>query len=373
MIKISIIIVNYNVRYFLEQCLYSVKKSCANLSSEIIVIDNNSNDDSCRMVKDRFPEVNLICNKQNIGFGKANNLGVSKAKGEFVLILNPDTLIAEDTLQEMVEFAEKQDDFGALGVKMIDGTGSFLHESKRNIPTIRIASKKILGNSKEYYANHIDENDNGKIDILTGAFMLLKRSIFNEVNGFDEDYFMYGEDIDLCYKLLNKGFQNYYFGKSTIVHFKGESTTKDISYLKNFYGAMQIFYKKHFMINSLDNILQKMAVKALILLNNNKREKNIINFKAKNNIMIIGDRSKSYQVIIDILKPKKSEINHNLPFDLSGFDTVFFDQNYVSNKEIIQGFQEERLQNIFKRIISKNSDFYLGSDSSTDKGEVIFF
>ncbi|MEN8124079.1 MAG: glycosyltransferase family 2 protein [Bacteroidota bacterium] len=373
MIKLSVIIVNYNVRYFLEQCLISVNEACKDLSSEIIVIDNNSSDDSCRMINKRFPKVNLICNKQNIGFGKANNLAISKAKGEYLLILNPDTFLAEDILQKIIDFAEKKDDFGALGVKMIDGKGMFLPESKRNIPTIKIAIKKIAGYSKDYYANHIDKNKNGKIEILTGAFMLLKRSVFNEIKGFDEDYFMYGEDIDLCYKILNKGYQNYYFGKSSIIHYKGESTIKNIGYLKNFYGAMQIFYNKHFKKNILDDFLQKMMVKMLVILNTAKTKNVYADTKLKRNILIIGNRSKLYQEVLSDLKPKKIEITHELPFDISGFDTIFIDQNYVSNKEIIQIFQEEQLQNLSKRIISKDSNFYLGSDSSIDKGEVVVF
>ena len=372
MIKLSIIIVNYNVRYFLEQCLLSVKDACFDFSSEVIVVDNNSIDGSCEMIKDKFPQVKLISNQENVGFGKANNIGVSKAKGEYILFLNPDTYIAEDTLKKSIDFAERQNNFGALGVKMIDGTGSYLPESKRNIPTIKIASKKIMGNSKNYYANQINENNTGPVEILTGAFMLIKQKVYIEVGGFDSDYFMYGEDIDLSYKLLNKNYQNYYLGSSTIIHFKGESTTKNISYLKNFYGAMQIFYNKYFKINQFDYMIQKVVVKLLILVNSVKANNNIV-VKEKRNIVIIGDKSNSYQNILDIVKPKKVKITKKFLLDFSEFDTVFFDQKFMSNSDIIKYFKAKQLQDVSKRIISKNSKFYLGSDTSSSKGEVVVF
>ncbi|MCK4561407.1 MAG: glycosyltransferase family 2 protein, partial [Flavobacteriaceae bacterium] len=244
--KLSIIIVNYKVPYFLEQCLLSVQAASKNITTEIIVVDNNSTDVSCTVIRDKFPVVKLIENKKNVGFSKANNQGVAVAEGEFILILNPDTVIAEDTLDTVLTFADKQENLGAIGIKFIDGTGNFLPECKRNIPTIKIANQKIRGNTQKYYANHIDENKIAKVEILTGAFMLMKREGYLEVGGFDEDYFMFGEDIDLSYKLLNNGFQNYYFGETTMLHYKGESTIKDLTYLKNFYNAMQIFYKKHY-------------------------------------------------------------------------------------------------------------------------------
>ncbi len=373
MIKLSVIIVNYNVRFFLEQCILSVQDACADMSSEIIVVDNNSTDGSQEMIKDKFPEVLLISNQENIGFSRANNIGVSKSSGDFILILNPDIILAEDTLLKVLDFVEKKNNFGALGVKMIDGTGKYLPESKRNIPTVKISSQKLRGITKNYYANHIDENENADVEVLTGAFMLMKRKIYIEIGGFDEDYFMYGEDVDLSYKLLNKGFKNFYFGNTTIIHYKGESTTKNIDYVKNFYGAMQIFYKKHFMRNQLDYFIQKMAVKLMIMLNFSKaKEKDIVKNEMKA-IVIIGSRSKIYQKISRILKPDKIEIIKNILFDVSGFDTVFFDQNFLSNKEIIHLFKGKPLKNISKRIISKQSNFYFGSDSSVGKGEAVTF
>ncbi len=220
--QLSVIIVNYNVRYFLEQCLLSVEKALRGIEGEIIVVDNISPDDSCEMVKKEFPKVILIENKENVGFSKANNQGVAVAKGDFVLILNPDTVVAEDTFSKILFEAKKRPNLGMLGVKLIDGTGRFLPESKRGLPTPKVAFNKLFGISStttgKYYATHLDENESGVIDILVGAFMLMQRKKYNEVAGFDEDYFMYGEDIDLSYKLLKKGYQNYYFPFNQIIH-----------------------------------------------------------------------------------------------------------------------------------------------------------
>ena len=231
------------MRYFLELCLQSVGAALDGIDSEIIVIDNDSKDGSCAMVKEKFPSVTLIENASNVGFSKANNQAVKVAKGEYVCILNPDTVVAEDTFQSLLDFAEQQIDLGIIGCRLIDGAGKFLPESKRNIPVIKIAVKKIFGNSKAYYANHINEFDTAKVEVLVGAFMFLKRSLYNCLDGFDEDYFMYGEDIDFSFKAHKKGFNNYYFGSTSVIHYKGESTQRNAVYLKRFYGAMQIFLK----------------------------------------------------------------------------------------------------------------------------------
>jgi len=242
-LKLSIIILNYNVRYFLELCLKSVTAAIENIDAEVIIIDNNSKDDSCQMVKELFPEIQLIENKENLGFSKGNNIGVAQAKGEYICILNPDTVVAEDTFINLLKFADQQANIGIVGCKLIDGKGQFLPESKRNVPVVQVAFQKMIGNSVNYYANHLKEDEIGKVEILVGALMLMPKSVFHEVNCFDEDYFMYGEDIDLSYKVLKAQYDNFYFGDTTIVHFKGESTLKNKTYARRFYSAMQIFYK----------------------------------------------------------------------------------------------------------------------------------
>ena len=353
--------------------MLSVQEASKNLITEIIVVDNNSTDESCAMIHSKFPKVNLITNKKNIGFSKANNLGVEVAKGEFILILNPDTVLAEDTIDKTVLFAERKSNYGAIGVKFIDGTGNFLPECKRNIPTLKIAGQKIRGNSKNYYANHIGENEIAKAEILSGAFMLMNREVYVKVGGFDEDYFMFGEDVDLSYKLLNNGFQNYYFGENSILHYKGESTVKDISYLQNFYSAMHIFYRKHFKINILYKLVARAFVWSMIhlrfLIGNkgNKKKKPI------GNLLFVSDNNVIYQSVKNKLQVKKVSMNDQLPEYANDFDMVIYDNSFISYKDIINNMHHMKLSDMAKRIIPKGTSFFIGSDSSVSEGEVVEF
>ena len=254
--QLSIIIVNYNVKYFLEQCLCSVKKACAGIAAETIVIDNNSTDGSKEWLSQQFNWVTFIWQTSNDGFGKANNHALKIAKGEFILFLNPDTIIAEDSLRLCMDKMRSDSSIGALGVRMIDGGGKFLKESKRGFPTVAASFYKMTGlvnllpSSKSiahYYAGHLKENETAQVDVLAGAFMMLSRKAVETTNGFDEDFFMYGEDVDLSYRIQKAGMKNIYFPQTTIIHFKGESTQKfSASYNKHFYGAMRLFVKKHF-------------------------------------------------------------------------------------------------------------------------------
>ncbi len=255
-VKLSIVIVNYNVRFFLEQCLHSVRKACQKLSCEIFVVDNNSQDFSCQMVKTKFLEVILIENKSNVGFSAANNQAIRVAKGEYILLLNPDTIVQEDTFHKTIEFMDQHPDAGGLGVKMIDGNGKFLPESKRGLPTPLTAFFKIFGLSKlfpksklfgKYHLTYLDRDSIHEVDVLSGAFMLLRKDVLDKIGLLDENFFMYGEDIDLSYRVQQAGYKNYYFPHTTIVHYKGESTKKQsLNYVRVFYNAMEIFYKKHF-------------------------------------------------------------------------------------------------------------------------------
>ena len=269
--QLSVIILNYNVRHFLELCVLSVQKAIQNLDAEIIVIDNNSSDDSCAMMKQRFPNIKLIENNENSGFPKGNNIGVAHAKGEYICILNPDTVVAEDTFEKILnsQLLTSNSQLGIIGCKLIDGTGNFLPESKRGIPTPWVAFTKIFGLYKmfpksslfnKYYAQHLDENQTGKVDILVGAFMVMKRELYNEIGGFDENCFMYSDDIDLSYMALQKGKSNYYFHETTVIHYKGESTVKDGTYMKRFQEAMNFFYKKHFKVSFFFSLFMKIGI-----------------------------------------------------------------------------------------------------------------
>ena len=259
--KLSIIIVNYNVKHFLEQCLKSVEKAIEQLDAEIIVVDNNSVDGSLKMINHKFPKVIVIPNKTNTGFSVANNQGINIAKGKHILLLNPDTVVQEDTLLKCVKFLDTNKNAGALGIKMFNGKGEFLPESKRGLPTPRVAFFKIFGLSSifpksrifgQYHLGYLDEDENHVVEVLSGAFMMIKKRVIEKVGNLDETFFMYGEDIDLSYRITKGGYKNYYFANSNIIHYKGESTKKSsINYVFVFYKAMIIFAKKHFSKNHI--------------------------------------------------------------------------------------------------------------------------
>jgi GT2 family glycosyltransferase len=264
-LKLSIIIVNYNVRHFLEHALSSVLVALQRIQGEIIVVDNSSVDDSCIMVKSLFPQVKLIESSVNLGFSKANNLALAEAKGEYILFLNPDTVVSEDCFQKCCKFMDEHPDAGALGVKMIDGSGKILPESKRGFPTTWVSFCKVTGLNQlfpkskffnGYYMGQLDYASDHRVDILTGAFFFTRKSILNQIGGFDEAFFMYGEDIDLSHRIILAGYQNYYLADTSIIHYKGESTKKsNLNYYHSFYQAMLIFSKKYFKSDGLNVFL----------------------------------------------------------------------------------------------------------------------
>ncbi len=254
--KLSIIIVNYNVQYFLEQALLAVRRAAASIDAEVWVVDNRSSDGSVQLVREKFPEVQLIDNQDNVGFAVANNQAIRAAAGAYVLLLNPDTVVAEDTFAKCLAFMDAHPEAGALGVRMVDGAGRFLPESKRGFPTPWVAFCKTFGLSalfpksklfNEYHLGYLAEYDIHTVDVLAGAFMLLRRAALDKTGLLDETFFMYGEDIDLSYRIVQAGYKNYYFPNTTIIHYKGESTKKgSLNYVRVFYQAMIIFARKHF-------------------------------------------------------------------------------------------------------------------------------
>lgn len=254
--QLSIVIVNYNVKYFIEQCLLSVKKAIEGIDAEVFVVDNASVDGSVEMLREKFPWVETIANEDNRGFSKANNQAIRISKGKYVLLLNPDTVVEEDCFKKCISFADKQSHFGSLGVKMIDGLGEFLPESKRGLPSPKVAFSKIFGLSKlfpnskkfgKYHLTYLSKEEDHEIDVLSGAFMFMAKEALDNVGLLDETFFMYGEDIDLSYRIQLGGFKNYYYSGTTIIHYKGESTKKgSINYVYVFYKAMVIFANKHF-------------------------------------------------------------------------------------------------------------------------------
>ncbi|MGN6493648.1 MAG: glycosyltransferase family 2 protein [Agriterribacter sp.] len=253
---LSVIIVNHNVKYFLEYCLRSVLKAGAGMDMEVIVADNHSNDNSRNYLPPLFPGVQFIWLDKNEGFSRANNIALKQARGEFILFLNPDTIVPEDCFDKCIAFLASHSSAGAMGVRMINGRGVFLKESKRGFPSLLVSFFKFSGMARlfptsklfaYYYLGHLPENEENKVEVLSGAFMLVKAKVLAVTGGFDEAFFMYGEDIDLSYRIQNSGFSNYYYPGTTIIHFKGESTAKASSrYVRTFYNAMQIFVRKHY-------------------------------------------------------------------------------------------------------------------------------
>lgn len=387
--KLSVIIVSYNVEHFLQLCLQSVLQATKNIDAEVIVIDNHSSDGSCERIKLNFPEVILVENKVNVGFSKANNHGVLLANGEYVLILNPDTVVAEDCFEKMISFANQQENLGALGVQLIDGTGTYLPESKRNIPTPINALHKLLSNSNQklnYYANQINEFEEAEVPILSGAFMLLKKDIYIKVGGFDERYFMYGEDIDLCYALLQKGYKNYYFGTLTALHFKGESTQKDVKYLKYFYGAMKIFYNKHMKINKIYDFFMNFGISFWYWI----KYFDLLFFKEKvaviQKVLYVGTDVDIFSKL-QLIYPTSQMFNFpicttrtvsrfddlahlNRLIDEHQIQAIIFDTNNLTFSKIIFYTAQLHKKGLIFKIKPLNADYIIGSNCAAAKGIV---
>ncbi|MCW2119846.1 glycosyltransferase family 2 protein [Flavobacterium sp. 7A] len=383
--QLSVIILNYNVQYFLELCLLSVQSAIENIEAEIIVIDNHSPDNSCNRVRQRFPNVKLIQNNENTGFPKGNNIGVAQAKGKYICILNPDTVVAEDTFVKVLAFAEKQKNLGIIGVKLIDGAGNFLPESKRGIPTPWVAFTKIAALYKlfpkvscfgKYYANHLSENQTGQVDILVGAFMVMERQLYLDIGGFDEDCFMYSDDIDLSYMALKNGKNNFYFHQTTVIHYKGESTIKDGTYMKRFQEAMNFFYKKHFKVSILFSLFMKIGILffSFIKMFQGKGKSQ----KEKEHFIFFSKNKNWVESIETVIRKKVDFCDLNLhPFtyleqkkDISTTEFII-DNHFISFKETISFMELLKSSQFTFKILPKNTHYVIGSDNSNERGRVL--
>ena len=386
--QLSVIILNYNVRYFLEQCVLSVQKALENIDGEIIVVDNHSWDDSCEMMRQRFPNITLIENKENSGFPKGNNIGVAVAQGEYLCILNPDTVVAEDTFVKVLAFAKQQADLGIVGCKLIDGTGNFLPESKRGVPTPWVAFTKITGLYKifpnsslfnKYYAQYISENETGKVDILVGAFMVIKRDLYLEVGGFDEKCFMYSDDIDLSYTVLQKGKSNYYFHDTSVIHYKGESTIKDGTYMRRFREAMYFFYQKHFRVSFVFDVFMRLGAFFFAILKKNQAKKVNSNtdFNISEYILCSADECLKNKLEKQLRKKvdQTALLAGNTLFSHRNSNQnqkeILLDNACFSFQEIIAFLEKNKNKGYTFKIIPKSTAYMIGSNSSNDRGEVI--
>ena len=391
--QLSVIILNYNVRYFLEQCVLSVQKALTNLDAEIIVVDNNSSDGSCEMMKQLFPHIKLIENPVNVGFPKGNNIAVAEAKGEYICILNPDTVVAEDTFEKILNYVTlsgvEVSNTGIIGCKLIDGTGNFLPESKRGVPTPWVAFTKIFGLYKfsnyfgKYYAQHLTENQSGKVDVLVGAFMVMKRDLYLQVGGFDENCFMYSDDIDLSYMIQKLGKENFYFHETSVIHYKGESTVRDETYMKRFREAMQFFYKKHFKKSIVFDVMMQIGSFFFTIFKQNQQKnssKKIFQY------VLVTKNAENENIVSDVLSKKDFSFvmrvfdkMNVLEKEIEAFKKqkcnyeVIFDTYSFSFKEIIEFMEKNKSKNItFKNYISQ-SNYLIGSNNANDRGEVIKF
>ncbi len=364
------------MRYFLEACIQSVLQALEGLEAELIVVDNNSPDDSCAMVKQKFPEVQLIENTENVGFAKANNQGVAAAKASHICILNPDTIVPATIFTSMLQAIDTLEYVGFMGCKLIDGTGAFLPESKRNIPSPLTSLRRLfgirIGNVRSYYADHIPPTAVGQVAVLVGAFMFGKKETYTCVGGFDEDYFMYGEDIDLSYKVRKRGFLNYYIGTTAVLHFKGESTDRNAVYIQRFYGAMRLFYQKHFRSNWLLDRMVSTAIHMIAFSQRWKKPTTVVREIAQ--YYLVSDNPLLQAQLAKVLRKKVQLISVAAIEDLAYTNIeLIFDNEYVSYTHIIALMQRYKGDTITYRIRPAGCTYTIGSDRSDSKGVVTQF
>lgn len=367
--KLSVIIVNYKVKHYLEQCLRSVAEASRGIAVEVIVVDNASGDGSVEYLRERFPDVTIIASEENLGFARANNLAIRNSHGQYVLLLNPDTIVAEETFSDFISFMDSTPDAGGCGAYMLHTDGSFAPESRRGLPTPFVAFCKMSGLASlfpksrtlgRYYMRYLNENEVNRIEIMSGAFMFLRRDALDKAGLLDEDFFMYGEDIDLSYRILKAGYNNYFL-PSRILHYKGESTVKSsYRYVHTFYRAMELFFNKHYAHYSiLLSLPIKLAIWGRAMLayagNQFKHRNELTQHLHPINCLVIGNSEATEQVRA-ILTSLYGNCRHtfvtgnseNLPqghlsegISLEGYDTVVYDTGAYSYGTILELLSRE--------------------------------
>jgi GT2 family glycosyltransferase len=376
--ELSVIILNYNASVFLELCVESVSRATHNINVEIIVADNDSTDDSIYRLVARYDNVKVIRLDDNYGFSKGNNIAVAKARGKFICLVNPDVIVGETVFDESIAYFKKSEkqvhsdsngstrenaELGFLGIKLVDGKGVFLPESKRRILTPINALKKLFGFSSSYYDQRLEQNEEGETETLVGAFIMGKKSVYLELGGLDERYFMYGEDIDLSYTALKEGYKNYYLGSQCAIHFKGESTVKDQIYHKRFYGAISLFYEKHYPKGKLFSGL------LLGLLPKISRRQAVINLVVSPISIICVTNDLNFTPAWASRSISWEELNR-----IEDIQTrLVFDSSSLSFKDIINFLNRNSNPGFSFRFLTLDRSAYAGSDSSDYRGEIIKF
>lgn len=382
---VSVIIVSYKVKHYIEQVLCSLYKS--NQEIEVFVVDNASGDGSVEYLSARYPQVHYIANSGNVGFGKANNQALELAKGEYVLFLNPDTIVAERTLEGCINLMESDAEIGAIGVRMQYSDGHFAPESRRSVPTPFVSFCKMSGLSRlfpesklfaRYHLSYMDRDMPCEIEVVSGAYMFVRKSVLDIVGGFDESFFMYGEDVDLSYRILKAGYKNYYL-PLPILHYKGESTTKtSYSYAKAFYDAMTIFFTKHYRNYSrLFTFLVKMVVgfqKFSTYVKNNLFNKERTALKQKSKALFAGDKNHFMNVeklisgsktILDVDCIESNELPDNIDSLLQHYDVVIYDTDCFSYNYMLDSMYLKEGHRVLM------ATYYPGSNMILTETEVI--
>ena len=349
--KLSIVIVSYNAPKHLEICLDSCQEALKNCEGEIIVVDNNSPEIDFESLKKIYPTIKYLLQTENLGFAKANNIGVENALGDYILILNPDTIIPEDIFLKLIDFHQSKDKIGLIGVRLIDTNGNFHPESKRNIPTAKNSFSKLFqrlnkSTSNNYYKLEVDEFETAPCEILVGAFMFTTKQIYQEIGGFDARYFMYGEDIDISYSAELAGYTNYYKGDITVLHYKGESTKRDKKYFKIFFEAMMIFLAKYYKDNWLNyQVLRTgIAVKYCV---------EMIKFNLSN---------QSNQQKVEVNKNELNWINQLSELKNQQNQNIVLDTERFSYQEILSIISQYNSSNTSFYIHPKNKNYVIGDD-----------
>lgn len=349
--KLSIVIVSYNAPKHLEICLDSCQEALKNCEGEIIVVDNNSSEIDFESLKKIYPTIKYLLQTENLGFAKANNIGVENALGDYILILNPDTIIPEDIFLKLIDFHQSKDKIGLVGVRLIDTNGNFHPESKRNIPTAKNSFSKLFkrlnkSTSNNYYKLEVDEFETAPCEILVGAFMFTTKQIYQEIGGFDARYFMYGEDIDISYSAELAGYTNYYKGDITVLHYKGESTKRDKKYFKIFFEAMMIFLAKYYK----DNWLNYQVLRAGIAV---KYCVEMIKFNLSN---------QSNQQKVEVNKNELNWINQLSELKNQQNQNIVLDAERFSYQEILSIISQYNSSNTSFYIHPKNKNYVIGDD-----------